>query len=97
MIEGTPPYMKYSPQKACQLILKKGAPRVKRQISADLEHFLKKCLQRKVEKRLSAAELLQHPFITSNALHHAELEPLMKAVLDEMYDEDDEDQDNSYL
>ena len=93
MIEGTPPYMKYAPQKACQMILKKGAPKIKRTISPDLDNFLKKCLQRKVEKRLSAAELLQHPFILNNALDHSQLQPLMQAVLDEMYDEEEDDEE----
>lgn len=99
MIEGSPPYMTYAPQKACHMILKKGAPKIKRAISPELENFLKKCLQRKVEKRLSAAELLQHPFILKNALEHSQLQPLMQAVLDDMYEDDEEEepQDNTTI
>lgn len=85
MVEGRPPYMKYPPHKACQLILKKGAPKVSRPVSADLDSFLKRCLQRKVEKRWSAADLLQHAFIVNNGLHYSQLEPLMRSVLEEVY------------
>ena len=46
-----------------------------------------------MEKRLSAAELLQHPFILNNALDHSQLQPLMQAVLDEMYDEEEDDEE----
>ena len=90
MIEGRPPYMKYAPHKASQMIVKKGAPKVKRTISKDLENFLKKCLHKKADKRSSTDELLQHPFIVNNALSHSQLEPLMTAVLDDLYRSDNE-------
>ena len=94
MIEGKPPYMKYSAQKACQMIIKKGAPKIQKTISKDLENFLKKCLHKKVEKRSTASELLSHPFIVKNALGYSQLEPLMSAVLDVIYMPDSESESN---
>lgn len=91
MIDGKPPYMKYSAHKACEMISKKAPPKPKNTISKDLQNFLKQCLQRKAEKRPSASKLLGHAFIVDNALHHRQLEPLMTAVLDEIYDSEEKD------
>lgn len=89
MIDGKPPYMKYSPTKACQKILKQTKPpKIKPKISDDLAGFIKLCLERKVSKRASAATLLKHPFITGNSLHYSKLEPLMESVLSEIYDDE---------
>lgn len=77
--------MKHPPHKACQLIAKHGAPKIKRNISKRLDDFVKQCLHKKVDKRPSALELLQHPLILSDALDHTQLEPLMTAVLSEIY------------
>lgn len=85
MIEGSAPYMEHSAAKAFQLIVKKGAPKIKRTISKDLKDFVKKCVNMKAEKRPSAVELLRHPFIVNCALEHQQLEPLMTALLDDMY------------
>lgn len=92
MVEGTPPYMKYPPEKACKKILKKTKPKIKQQISPDLKDFIKNCLHRKIEKRWSADQLLKHPFIVKNSLSYTKLEPLMSAVLKEIYlpDSDEE-------
>ncbi|XP_067936395.1 serine/threonine-protein kinase PAK 3-like [Watersipora subatra] len=92
MVEGDPPYMNHNPQKACQLIVKKGAPKIHRSVSKELDSFLKQCLHKKPDKRSSAAELLQHPFILNNALPSKQLQPLMEAVLTAMYDSESSDE-----
>jgi len=74
MAEGEPPYIKYSQAKALFLISTQGAPPLKKpkNWSNDFKHFVALCLNKEPTKRLSAIELLQHPFI-SVACTQAEL------------------------
>lgn len=96
MIEGKPPYlgMDYSPEKVCRKILKSSKPKIKQKISAELKDFIKRCLHRKVSKRWSASDLIKHEFIDKNAVDCIQLEPLMSAVLQELYPSDDSNDDD---
>lgn len=65
MIEGEPPYINETPLRALYLIAANGKPDVrnKEQLTAELNDFLDKCLEIDVEKRYSAEQLLEHPFL----------------------------------
>jgi serine/threonine protein kinase len=61
MAEGEPPYMEYPPLRALFLITTKGIPPLKEpnKWSPDFLDFYSKCLEKDVEKRPDANELLQ--------------------------------------
>jgi len=65
MAEGEPPYMEFPPLRALFLISTKGIPPLKEETkwSSEFKEFLAKCLEKDPEKRPSATEMLQHPFI----------------------------------
>jgi len=65
MAEGEPPYMEFPPLRALFLISTKGAPPLKdtKKWSAEFLNFLDQCLEKDVNKRASANELLQHSFL----------------------------------
>ena len=69
MIEGEPPYLDEEPLKALYLIATHGTPELTdpASVSAELKSFLKELLQLDPEKRSSATELLQHPFLARAA------------------------------
>ena len=87
MIQGEPPYMNDSPFKAMEKIVKKGRPKLSKnvKISDDLDKFLDLCLDKKMEKRASAEALLSHPFITKKATSKHNIIPLIEKVSEEMY------------
>jgi len=66
MLEGEPPYMEFPPLRALFLITTKGIPPLVDQGKwcPDLLDFYSKCLEKESEKRPSAAELLDHPFLS---------------------------------
>jgi len=64
MAEGEPPYMDFPPLRALFLITTKGIPKLKESHwSPQLLDFLTKCLEKEVEQRPEAEQLLQHPWM----------------------------------
>lgn len=65
MKDGQPPYMKEDVLRALYLIVSIGKPEIKDKdkISREFLSFLNSCLEVDVNKRPSAASLLQHPFL----------------------------------
>ncbi|KAM7541116.1 hypothetical protein Aperf_G00000044698 [Anoplocephala perfoliata] len=64
MLDGEPPYLNEPPLKAIYLIQSRERPQPKSsEVSPLLQDFLDRCLQIDPEKRATAAELLQHPFL----------------------------------
>jgi len=66
MIEGEPPYMEFPPLRALFLITTKGIPPLEAEgkYSHELVIFYSRCLEKEVEKRPTAEELLQDPFMS---------------------------------
>jgi len=66
MVEGEPPYLEFPPLRALFLITTKGIPPLNKsgQFSPELIDFYDKCLEKDVENRLGADELLEHPFLS---------------------------------
>ncbi|KAI1229523.1 hypothetical protein IHE44_0001747 [Lamprotornis superbus] len=67
MVEGEAPYQREARLRVLELIERNGPPKLQnpRHHSALLRDFLRCCLQADEDRRWSAQELLQHPFVTS--------------------------------
>ncbi|XP_039185301.1 serine/threonine-protein kinase PAK 2-like [Crotalus tigris] len=65
MVDGEPPYLDGHPWRALCLIIANGTPALQspEKQSPVFRDFLHSCLEMDVEKRGSAEELLQHPFL----------------------------------
>ncbi|XP_032532572.1 serine/threonine-protein kinase PAK 3-like isoform X2 [Chiroxiphia lanceolata] len=81
MVEGEVPYQNETSVLAQYMIATGGAPKLKnpKQVSAWLRDFLTCCLETDQDRRWSAEELLQHPFVES-AKPASSLVPLITAV-----------------
>ncbi|XP_066427374.1 serine/threonine-protein kinase PAK 3-like [Molothrus aeneus] len=68
MVEGEAPYEREARLRVFELIERNGPPKLQnpRHHSALLRDFLRCCLQADEDRRWSAQELLQHPFVTSS-------------------------------
>ncbi|GAM27444.1 hypothetical protein SAMD00019534_106200 [Acytostelium subglobosum LB1] len=66
MAEGEPPYLEYPPLRALFLLTTQGLPPIKdaENYSKEFNDFLSRCLEKDTENRPSAAELLNHPFVS---------------------------------
>ena len=67
LIDGEPPYLDEEPLKALYLIATHDPPLPKQKVSPELQDFLEKSLALAPSSRLSALELLEHPFIQKAA------------------------------
>ena len=79
LAEGKPPYADYLPIKAMYFIVNKGIPDIslKDAHSSEFLDFLDKCLDSDPKKRLSATELLNHPFL-SRSCNQTEIPTLIQ-------------------
>jgi p21-activated kinase 1 len=80
MLEGEPPYKKELPLRALYLITHNGRPELKNKekLSDNLIDFFNCCLEVEVEKRATATELLNHPYLQACS-ELSTLTPLIKA------------------
>eukprot|EP00053_Salpingoeca_punica_P006690 m.62773 g.62773 ORF g.62773 m.62773 type:complete len:508 (-) comp13809_c1_seq1:47-1570(-) len=81
MIEGEPPYLNENPLRALYLIATNGTPELQHpeNLSETFKNFLSRCLEMNADKRGSATELLQHPFL-KQAAPLSSIVPLIKAA-----------------
>uniref|UniRef100_A0A6I8T271 non-specific serine/threonine protein kinase n=1 Tax=Xenopus tropicalis TaxID=8364 RepID=A0A6I8T271_XENTR len=85
MVEGEPPYLNENPLRALYLIATNGTPELQKpeKLSPIFRDFLNRSLEMDVEKRGSARELLQHPFLKL-AKPLSSLTPLILAAKEAM-------------
>uniref|UniRef100_A0A2D4M788 non-specific serine/threonine protein kinase n=1 Tax=Micrurus spixii TaxID=129469 RepID=A0A2D4M788_9SAUR len=85
MVEGEPPYLNENPLRALYLIATNGTPELQspEKLTSIFRDFLNSCLEMDVEKRGSAKELLQHPFLKL-AKPLSSLTPLILAAKEAM-------------
>nr|BAI94587.1 serine/threonine-protein kinase PAK [Monosiga ovata] len=81
MIEGEPPYLNENPLRALYLIATNGTPELQHpeNLSDVFKDFLNQCLEMNVDRRASASQLLQHPFLRK-AAPLSSIVPLIKAA-----------------
>jgi len=105
MIQGNPPYYDYLPMKALFLIPSNEAPvlRESEKYSQEFNDFIRNCLIKDPKLRPSAADLLNHEFITKVKESHLVLNELVDLIYDPMlvkpaqFDIDQSIRDNTSL
>lgn len=105
LAEMLPPLSDIHPMRALFLIPTAPLPKLSEpeKWSKDFHDFLSKTLVKEPEKRLSAEELLKHPFVTKGSISKKSIMPLIQRMnvivnqrgyrLPEYSDSDDEDED----
>ncbi|ORZ00863.1 kinase-like domain-containing protein [Syncephalastrum racemosum] len=85
MVEGEPPYLNENPLRALYLIATNGTPQLQNPetLSDVFRDFLALCLEVDPERRPSAKEMLQHPFLEKADPLHS-LAPLIQAARESM-------------
>ncbi len=83
MVDGEPPYLKDNPLRALYMIAQNGKPEIKSRdkMSPDFLDFIDSCLTVEVERRATAAQLLEHPFL-KRAKPTSSLIPYIKVAKD---------------
>ncbi|XP_071604427.1 STE20-like serine/threonine-protein kinase isoform X2 [Heliangelus exortis] len=105
MAQIEPPHHELNPMRVLLKIAKSDPPTLAQpsKWSSDFKDFLKKCLEKNVDARWSATQLLQHPFVTvtSNKPIRELIAEAKAEVTEEVEDGKDEDEeeetDNSLL
>ncbi|XP_064000510.1 STE20-like serine/threonine-protein kinase isoform X2 [Pogoniulus pusillus] len=105
MAQIEPPHHELNPMRVLLKIAKSDPPTLAQpsKWSADFKDFLKRCLEKNVDARWSATQLLQHPFVTvtSNKPIRELIAEAKAEVTEEVEDGKDEDEeeetDNSLL
>ncbi|XP_031410359.1 STE20-like serine/threonine-protein kinase isoform X2 [Meleagris gallopavo] len=105
MAQIEPPHHELNPMRVLLKIAKSDPPTLAQpsKWSSDFKDFLKKCLEKNVDLRWSATQLLQHPFVTvtSNKPIRELIAEAKAEVTEEVEDGKDEDEeeetDNSLL
>ena len=78
LAKGRAPYSEMHPMRALFLIPKNDSPTLEGNFSKNLKNFVSSCLEKDPEKRLSAKELLKHPFIKGAKTNSALIELLTR-------------------
>ncbi|NXX44717.1 SLK kinase, partial [Tricholaema leucomelas] len=97
MAQIEPPHHELNPMRVLLKIAKSDPPTLAQSSkwSADFKDFLKKCLEKNVDARWSATQLLQHPFVTvtSNKPIRELIAEAKAEVTEEVEDGKDEDEE----
>ncbi|NXG64888.1 SLK kinase, partial [Hemiprocne comata] len=97
MAQIEPPHHELNPMRVLLKIAKSDPPTLAQpsKWSSDFKDFLKKCLEKNVDGRWSAAQLLQHPFVTvtSNKPIRELIAEAKAEVTEEVEDGKDEDEE----
>lgn len=85
MVEGEPPYLNENPLRALYLIATNGTPQLQNPetLSDIFRDFLSLCLEVDPERRSTAKQMLQHPFLEKADPLHS-LAPLIQAARESM-------------
>ncbi|KAM8805939.1 STE20-like serine/threonine-protein kinase [Eudromia elegans] len=98
MAQIEPPHHELNPMRVLLKIAKSDPPTLAQpsKWSPDFKDFLKKCLEKNVDARWSAAQLLQHPFVTvtSNKPIRELIAEAKAEVTEEVEDGKDEDEED---
>uniref|UniRef100_A0A8C5IMR4 non-specific serine/threonine protein kinase n=1 Tax=Junco hyemalis TaxID=40217 RepID=A0A8C5IMR4_JUNHY len=99
MAQIEPPHHELNPMRVLLKIAKSDPPTLAQPskwfVSSDFKDFLKKCLEKNVDARWSASQLLQHPFVTvtSNKPIRELIAEAKAEVTEEVEDGKDEDEE----